>query len=61
MPSTGMSERAARAALAVHFSPDQVAAQLAQHSAEDVWQYGGDHDAAVSPSTGHARNSPTPS
>ena len=46
MPGTGMSERAARAALAVHFTPDQVAAQLAQHSAEDVWQYGVDHDAS---------------
>ena len=46
MPGTGMSERAGRAALAVHFAPDQVAAQLAQHSAEDVWQYGVDHDAS---------------
>lgn len=62
MPSTRLSERAARAALAVHFTPDQVAARLAQHSAQDVWQTASTTTpAAVSPSTGRARNSPTPS
>ncbi|MFC8520480.1 hypothetical protein [Streptomyces sp. NPDC057257] len=44
MPTTALTERAARAALAAHFSPRQVAAQLARHRAEDVWQYGVDHD-----------------
>ncbi|MFI9283226.1 DNA-processing protein DprA [Streptomyces sp. NPDC053076] len=46
MPSTALSERAARAALAAHFPPHQVAAHLAHHSAEEVWQYGVDHDAS---------------
>ncbi|MGW7719815.1 DNA-processing protein DprA [Streptomyces chartreusis] len=46
MPSTNLSERAARAALAVHHAPHQVAAHLAHHSAQDVWQYGVDHDAS---------------
>ncbi|WP_181383981.1 DNA-processing protein DprA [Streptomyces sp. NWU339] len=46
MPSTALSERAARAALAAHFAPHQIAGHLAHHSAEDVWQYGVRHDAS---------------
>jgi DNA processing protein len=46
VPSPALSERAARAALAAHFPPHQVAARLAHHCAEDVWQYGVDHDAS---------------
>ncbi|WP_406436465.1 hypothetical protein OHB14_62320 [Streptomyces sp. NBC_01613] len=42
MPSTSLSERAARAALAAH----QVAAHLAHHPAEEVWQHGVAHDAS---------------
>ncbi|MGW6214310.1 DNA-processing protein DprA [Streptomyces sp. NPDC055109] len=33
-----MSDRAALAALAAHFTPDQVAADLAQHSPAEVWE-----------------------
>ncbi|MFF1517077.1 DNA-processing protein DprA [Streptomyces sp. NPDC058305] len=33
-----MSDRASLAALAAHFTPDQVAADLAQHSPADVWE-----------------------
>jgi hypothetical protein len=40
VPSTALSERAA------HFPPHQAAAHLAYHSAEEVWQYGVDHDAS---------------
>ncbi|MGW7258659.1 DNA-processing protein DprA [Streptomyces sp. NPDC054834] len=46
MPSTALSKRAARAALADHFPPHQVAAHLAHHCAKEVWQYGADHDAS---------------
>ncbi|MFJ9544124.1 hypothetical protein ACIRPX_43945 [Streptomyces sp. NPDC101225] len=46
MPSTTLSERAARAALAAHFPPHQVATHLAHHPAEEVWHYGVDHDAS---------------
>ncbi|MEU6610303.1 DNA-processing protein DprA [Streptomyces shenzhenensis] len=46
MPTTVLSERAARAALTAHFPPHHVAAHLAHHSAKDVWQYGVDHDAS---------------
>ncbi|MEU6653387.1 DNA-processing protein DprA [Streptomyces sp. NPDC046900] len=46
MPSTALSERAARAALATHFTPHQVAVRLAHHSPEDVWQYSVRHDAS---------------
>ncbi|MFC9932327.1 DNA-processing protein DprA [Streptomyces sp. NPDC127190] len=38
MPESTLSERAARAALAAHFAPDQVAADLADHCAAEVWQ-----------------------
>ncbi|MEU9919479.1 DNA-processing protein DprA [Streptomyces sp. NPDC051001] len=44
MPSTALSERAARAALAAHFPPHQVAADLAHRSAEEVWQHSVDRD-----------------
>ncbi|MFD7283478.1 DNA-processing protein DprA [Streptomyces sp. NPDC059862] len=44
MPSAALSERAARAALAAHFTPDQLAADLAQLSAEEVWQQRVRHD-----------------
>ncbi|WP_415940240.1 DNA-processing protein DprA [Streptomyces sp. 039-1] len=33
-----MSDRAALAALSAHFTPDQVAADLAQHSPAEVWE-----------------------
>ncbi|WP_405764537.1 DNA-protecting protein DprA [Streptomyces sp. NBC_00080] len=33
-----MSDRAALAALSAHFTPDQVAADLARYSPDDVWQ-----------------------
>ncbi|MER7982446.1 DNA-processing protein DprA [Streptomyces sp. NPDC095817] len=38
MPASALSARAALAALAAHFTPDQVAADLAQHSATEVWE-----------------------
>ncbi|MFE9127333.1 hypothetical protein ACFYOF_18270 [Streptomyces sp. NPDC007148] len=38
MPTSTLSDRAARAALAVHFTPDQVAADLARYSPADVWR-----------------------
>lgn len=38
MPAPALSERAARAALAAHFTPEQVAADLTQHSPADVWE-----------------------
>ncbi|MEU0949855.1 DNA-processing protein DprA [Streptomyces canus] len=47
MPNSALPERAARAALAAHFPPHEVAAQLAQHSAEKVW-----HDAVRRDTTG---------
>ncbi|MET8808637.1 DNA-processing protein DprA [Streptomyces sp. NPDC004546] len=53
MPSTALSERTARAALAAHFSPHQVATHLAHHPAEDVWQYGVDHDASTPPAVSY--------
>ncbi|GAA3886039.1 hypothetical protein [Streptomyces lannensis] len=38
MPTSTLSDRAARAALAAHFTPDQVAADLARYSPADVWR-----------------------
>ncbi|WP_406834821.1 DNA-processing protein DprA [Streptomyces sp. AHU1] len=38
MPSSALSERAARAALAANFTPEQVTADLAQHSPAEVWE-----------------------
>ncbi|MGA5150128.1 DNA-processing protein DprA [Streptomyces griseoincarnatus] len=38
MPEPALPERAARAALAAHFAPDQVAADLADYSPAEVWQ-----------------------
>ncbi|MEV5787106.1 DNA-processing protein DprA [Streptomyces sp. NPDC048448] len=38
MPASALSDRAARAALSAHFTPDQVAADLAQHSPAEVWE-----------------------
>ncbi|NUK21655.1 DNA-processing protein DprA [Streptomyces lunaelactis] len=38
MPSPALSERAARAALAAHFTPAQLAADLSQFSAQEVWE-----------------------
>ncbi|MGY1583931.1 hypothetical protein [Streptomyces sp. MN13] len=38
MPCPALPERAARAALAEHFTPHQLAADLAQFSAEEVWE-----------------------
>ncbi|GAB1331779.1 DNA-processing protein DprA [Streptomyces sennicomposti] len=38
MPEPALPERAARAALAAHFTPDQVAADLADYSPAEVWQ-----------------------
>ncbi|SNX88726.1 DNA protecting protein DprA [Streptomyces sp. TLI_55] len=46
MPSTALSERAARAALAAHFPPYQVAAHLVHQCAQEVWRYSVDHDAS---------------
>jgi DNA protecting protein DprA len=37
MPEPTLTERAARAALAAHFTPDQVAADLADRSPAEVW------------------------
>ncbi|MBT2393572.1 DNA-processing protein DprA [Streptomyces sp. ISL-1] len=38
VPSPALPERAARAALAAHFTPAQLAAELAQFSAPEVWE-----------------------
>ncbi|MFF0132061.1 hypothetical protein ACFYTG_41215 [Streptomyces mirabilis] len=38
VPSPVLPERAARAALAAHFTPAQLAAALAQFSAQKVWE-----------------------
>ncbi|MET9037733.1 hypothetical protein [Streptomyces mirabilis] len=38
MPSPVLPERPARAALAAHFTPAQLAAALAQFSAQEVWE-----------------------
>ncbi|GGP80815.1 DNA-processing protein DprA [Streptomyces melanogenes] len=38
MPSPGLSERAARAALAAHFTPSQLAAELADLPPQEVWK-----------------------
>ncbi|MFJ8364497.1 DNA-processing protein DprA [Streptomyces sp. NPDC093984] len=38
MPESTLPERAARAALAAHFAPGQVAADLANYSPAEVWQ-----------------------
>ncbi len=38
MPCPALPERAARAALAEHFTPAQLAADLAQFTAEEVWE-----------------------
>ncbi|MGW2937341.1 DNA-processing protein DprA [Streptomyces sp. NPDC001156] len=44
MPTSTLSDRAARAALAAHFTPDQVAADLARYSPADVWLQRVRHD-----------------
>ncbi|GHB77675.1 hypothetical protein GCM10010377_79930 [Streptomyces viridiviolaceus] len=38
MPESTLTERAARAALAAHFAPDQIAADPADCSPAEVWQ-----------------------
>ncbi|MFD5814688.1 DNA-processing protein DprA [Streptomyces sp. NPDC127038] len=38
MPSSALSERAARAALSANFAPEQINADLAQHSPAEVWE-----------------------
>ncbi|MGW7365410.1 DNA-processing protein DprA [Streptomyces sp. NPDC054841] len=38
MPESTLPERAARAALSAHFTPDQVTADLARYSPAEVWQ-----------------------
>ncbi|MGW1067410.1 DNA-processing protein DprA [Streptomyces aureus] len=38
MPSSALSERAARAALSANFTPEQITADLAQHSPAEVWE-----------------------
>jgi len=37
MPAHALSERAARAALAAHFAPGQLAAELGQYTAAEAW------------------------
>ncbi|GHE34776.1 DNA-processing protein DprA [Streptomyces capitiformicae] len=44
MPSPALPERAARAALAAHFTPATLAAELAQSSAQEVWEQRVRHD-----------------
>ncbi|MFE4629270.1 DNA-processing protein DprA [Streptomyces mirabilis] len=44
MPSPALPERAARAALAAHFTPAQLAAELSQFSAQEVWEQRVSHD-----------------
>ncbi|BBC28723.1 uncharacterized protein SGFS_000140 [Streptomyces graminofaciens] len=44
MPSPALPERAARAALAAHFTPAALAAELAQSSAQEVWEQRVRHD-----------------
>ncbi|MFE9976230.1 DNA-processing protein DprA [Streptomyces hirsutus] len=44
MPSPALPERAARAALAAHFTPAELAAELAQFSAQEVWEQRVRHD-----------------
>ncbi|MFE4821597.1 DNA-processing protein DprA [Streptomyces sp. NPDC056704] len=44
MPSPALPERAARAALAAHFTPAQLASELAQFSALEVWEQHVRHD-----------------
>lgn len=44
MPKSTLSDRAARAALAAHFTPDQVAADLARYSPAEVWLQRVRHD-----------------
>ncbi|MFM9499752.1 DNA-processing protein DprA [Streptomyces galilaeus] len=44
MPSPALPERAARAALAAHFTPAQLATELAQFSAQELWEQRLRHD-----------------
>ncbi|MFD7409751.1 hypothetical protein ACFV7R_45830 [Streptomyces sp. NPDC059866] len=48
--------RAARAALAAHFTPDQLAADPAQFSAEEVWEQRGQRDGSGRPAHDNPRD-----
>ncbi|AZP14721.1 hypothetical protein EJC51_47425 [Streptomyces aquilus] len=50
MPTPALSERAARAALAAHFAPGQLAADLNEYTAAEVWdrRLGGDGSGLLS-------------